>query len=431
MKKLKLTVTVLALTMLFAVQGKSQETNLDSLINVSLEDARKCFNEGNYACAIDKYKIYQNMVQEIPQSVSSQIQKSEKCKAAISMADGYYSNGDYKNAAKQYHEVCQLNPDDVYAKKRYDFCKEQPDPVSPAKNPVIGGRNISLGITAGIVNTGFSASSNLASIANYGYANEKPSYSSELGFTVGLLLDIRLYKNFYLQTGINYINARVKNSFESSFWYQYYNLGTTLGVDQSLTNTYVEGTAYDKFTEKYEMNYLEIPLLFSYRFKISEKLNWQINIGPYVGYGFSGECKISGSTDIPSLNEYNKNDDTPTGNSYFINWTYNGNLNLFNKEEGKSTTLNTITMYESEYSYNFEKSPFNNINAGISLGTAFEISGFNIGVYYDLGLINIANDEYWSSERMNITRDDAGLRMKNYKHKLNKLQVKIGYIFRW
>lgn len=40
---------------------------------------------------------------------------------------------------------------------------------------------------------------------------------------------------------------------------------------------------------KYELTYLEIPLLFAHKFRLSSSLNWIISAGPYVDLGLGGD----------------------------------------------------------------------------------------------------------------------------------------------
>jgi len=426
-----------AISMAFPANG--QDSTNDYFVN-----ANNCFVKGDYHCAVDNYIAYQKTAGIDAIDVKQQIENSEKCKTSKFKADNLYDIKNYKDASILYSDIYRLNPNDSYAKSRYDYCLRMVNintgGTKKAKrwNPFdkIEGHDVSFGITVGMVNGDFDTSAAgdyLGSIINYGYGDdsEKPSYSPEVGFSAGLLLDIRLEKNLYLQTGLNYVNVRVKNSFENSFDVKYFNSGTTFNVDPSTTTTYVKGTAHDDFTEKYEMHYIELPLLLSFRFRLSQKSNLQFYLGPYIGYGFLGECKVSGTTDWPQLKEYNKSNDSPTGETYFMNRSYRGSLDLFEKDGNTTTLYTTGNMAEHEYDYEFKDSPFKKINAGITAGAALEFSGFNIGVFHDWGLTNIANDDYWLSKRMDITQVDGGVRMKDYKHKLNKLQVKVGYIFRW
>lgn len=287
-------------------------------------------------------------------------------------------------------------------------------------------KKVSFGITAGLVIPSFSVSSSsnyLASAVNYGYDDndiEKPAYSSGTGFTVGVIADIPLTNNLYLQTGLNYTTFSMKNNFKGEYDSDEIKMSDA---------TYVEGTAYDDFSEKYSLSYLEIPLLLSYRFNLSKTASWQLSAGPYIGYGITGKCNVTGSTDYPSLTEYYYSNDNPTGDSYIMNCVNTGEFDLFGKTGSRNDTYTTGSMSSYDYDYTFKSSPFKKLNAGISLGTGIEFSGFNVSVSYDMGLTNIANDDYWTSERFPVS-DYTGGKMSGYSHKINCFRVKLAYFFR-
>jgi hypothetical protein len=347
---------------------------------------------------------------------------------------------EYKYAVIAY--LRDLSTADKRFKELYDKCRkelakpkpvnpattEQPQPayVPPVPDKTIGGRNISFGITAGMVFPSFATSTSsdyLASAVNYAYGadDEKADYSSNLGLTIGAIVDIRLIKNFYLQTGLNYTSVTMTNKFSGQYT-------ETL----TMTNTtYVEGQAYDEFTEKYNLNYLEIPITFSYRFKLSEKLNWQINAGPYIGFGLAGKCKVEGTTDMPLLTEYYTSNDDPTGKTFFQNCNVSGEFDLFGTSGSRKDSYTTGSQDVFDTDYTFKASPFKNLNTGLSIGTSIEFAGFNLGLSYDIGLTNIANDDFWKSARFPTSDYNGTERMENYSHKLNKFQIKLAYIFRY
>jgi hypothetical protein len=287
-------------------------------------------------------------------------------------------------------------------------------------------RKISFGIMANVLIPGFSvkSSSALGSAVNYGYGGklEKPSYSAEMGYSGGVVADIRIAKNIYIQTGLYYTNININNEVKG--------VRNDI-IENYTTTTYIEGTVSYKFTEKYTFNYIELPVLFSYRYHVSDNFIWQINAGPYIGYGITGKAKIEGTQDWPELKEYYYNNGWPTGEVYYMNSSFTGKIDMFGKTGSLSRTYTTGDRPRYDTKGNFENTPLRNLDAGISLGTAFEFAGVNIGVYYDIGLMNMANGEYWKSERIRISDDIENVSIDNYVHKLNKIQVRIGYIYRW
>ncbi|MDR2680417.1 MAG: outer membrane beta-barrel protein [Tannerella sp.] len=297
--------------------------------------------------------------------------------------------------------------------------------TSPAGEDYYG-RKISFGIMANALMPNFSvnASGFTGSAIDYGHGKniEKPSYSSKTGFSGGLVADIRIANNIYVQTGLYYTNLGIKNTITGDYVYSEENYTST---------TYLEGTGRDNITEEYTLNYLEIPVLFSYRIPFSAKTALQINAGPYIGYGLSAKGKIKGTREMLSLTEYFYEGDRPTGNVYEIKSTVSGEIDMF----GKSGQISQVYSTGDQPTYNnndkFKNAPLRNIDAGVSVGTVLEFAGINLGVYYDIGMMNMANETYWKSERMRLSLDEERTGMNNYVHKLNKLQIRIGYIYRW
>jgi hypothetical protein len=293
--------------------------------------------------------------------------------------------------------------------------------IASYNSKVIGGRDVSFGLTAGLVFPSISASSSgdyLGSIVNYGYGGdtEKSSYKADAGFSIGVLMDMRLYHNLYLQIGLNYTNIKYKNSFSGNYF------------DEINDGNYVyKGEAYDDFRENYTLNYIDIPLIFSYRYKLSEKTNLQLNLGPYISYGLSGKMKLSGTTDWPSLDEYYNG--KSTGENYYKNAEITGEMDIFGKNGFVNTQYITGDNPLYEDKHDFKESPLSKLNYGLTMGTGVELSGFNIGLSYDLGLSDLANEVFWNSKRLPIS--DYSITMEDYKFKLNRLSVKVAYIFRW
>ena len=195
--------------------------------------------------------------------------------------------------------------------------------------------------------------------------------------------------------------------------------------------TYLAGDAFNNFKESYRLHYVDIPLLFSYGINLyAKKINFRVYLGQDFGIGIAGKCKLTGTTEMPKMLEYYNSNDKPTGETYNVFIDHTGELELF----GKSGKLHDKYKagLEVDYKYEFEAAPFKRFNAGMNLGASFEIYGFNIGFLYNWGLTNMANEKFWTSNRMQINEKySGGVKMENYKQKLNNFQLKIGYIFRW
>ena len=86
------------------------------------------------------------------------------------------------------------------------------------------------------------------------------SLKDNVGFNIGVCVDIPMMESLYLQSGLYYT---VKGSKEED----------------------------GDLEVKYTPSYLEIPILVSYRYNFSDFTQLQVNFGPYIAYGIGGKWK--------------------------------------------------------------------------------------------------------------------------------------------
>lgn len=98
--------------------------------------------------------------------------------------------------------------------------------------------------------------------------------SSHTGFHAGVVVDIPLMESLYIQPGFFY----TVKGFE---WERYH------------------------IARKASPAYLEIPILASYRYPISDDVQLQINFGPYLAYGIGGKVKTTDHDNNDMEGEYN------------------------------------------------------------------------------------------------------------------------------
>lgn len=183
---------------------------------------------------------------------------------------------------------------------------------------------------------------------------------SRAGFHVGAVMDWNVAGSFYIQPGIYFTTRGAKGEWsESDEDYSY------------------------KLTEKLNMSYLQIPVLASYRFAVSDAVKIDVNVGPYIAFGLGGKVKIEETETYMGETER-------TSDKYDI--------------FGKSTD-------------DKDKGDFKRFDAGLRFGAGVNIHRFYVGVSYDLGLTNLAHtgDDYrWSSKD---------------KFKNGALNISVGYNF--
>lgn len=295
----------------------------------------------------------------------------------------------------------------------------------------IGGRRISFGFSAGYINPFISAkssSSNTFSAVNYalGNQNEQASYSSSGGFSVAASADIRLYKNFYLNAGLNFLYYKYKNELSGTM---------PITLPQASALFYSKGTALYSYKENYTNMTLDIPILASYRIPITKKSHFQINLGPVLSIGMSSNLDFSGksnSTDIMNYKIVNgkyteERYDNYIGSSHL---NYDGKFDMFSK----SAELRTMTSDGSnDYTTRtdkFDSAPFNRFNFGLRVGVGYEYMGISLNISYEQMITNMANKKYWDGDRWKVFQHASDL-MTGYSQRNNMLMVTVGYTFRY
>lgn len=87
---------------------------------------------------------------------------------------------------------------------------------------------------------------------------------SKAGFHAGVGVDFPILESFYVQSGLYYSMKGVKFDYTSSG---------------------------EKFEDKLNIGYIEIPVLASYRYNFDDANQLQFNFGPYFAYGVHGKVK--------------------------------------------------------------------------------------------------------------------------------------------
>lgn len=301
-------------------------------------------------------------------------------------------------------------------------------------NRQLGGRRLSFGITAGYAMPMISASSGggfTGSAINYGKGNseENADYKIGAGFTVGLLADLRLYKNLYLQTEAGFSQYKFSNEYK----------GTLANITQSngLSGIIGIGDSKASFKEDYTISNLHLAILASYRFVLTKYGSLHLNLGPFVTYGLSAKLNLSGSLE-ESGTYYKKvgnNIDYNNALGEFNTSSHlNSNINLYKKDLGyhKVTEGSSSLGQEEEYEYNFNASPLKHLNYGVKAGVAYELRSFQLGAYYSFMLSNMADKDYWESTRLPIYPSYLGENMMSgSKLRMHSLEIKLGYVLRY
>ena len=297
---------------------------------------------------------------------------------------------------------------------------------------ILGGRDISFGVNVGYVQPFVSSSAGggfTGSPINYslGDSRENVSYLSQSGFTVGITADIRLYKNLYLTTGVNYTQIQYKNRFNERI---------SNSVFEADENYVYMGDIAPNYEENYTIKTLEIPILASYRFVLTRTSCVHLNLGPYLSYGLSAKMKVSGSAETKG-DKYQRwglviasQPIEPAEASTHMNTEFD----LYSKEFEFANTYEYIggSSKDAHEKYLQNEAPYKRFNYGLRAGMVYELRGFQIGINYNLQLSNMGNRDFWESTRIPIINGQTGANnMSGYSHKIHSLEVKLGYVFRY
>ena len=294
----------------------------------------------------------------------------------------------------------------------------------------IGGRRISFGFSAGYLHPFVSANSSSPytfSPINYAQGNEKEQvgYTSSGGFSISAYADIRLYKNLYLNAGLNFLYYKYKNEIDA-------NLDI---VRQGTAQYYLKGVMQSSYKEDYTMMELDVPVLVSYRLPITKKSHFRINAGPVLCVGLKSDLDFSGKSNSNEMRAYKIVNGNMTTQPY-DNYTYSSHLNYSGKLNmySDNTILNWYTSDgangSNEYPYEFASAPYNRINFGLRFGLGYEFLGISLDVSYQFMVTNMANRKFWDSDRWTIFNNSTQL-MTGYTQRNNLLMITLGYTFRY
>lgn len=295
---------------------------------------------------------------------------------------------------------------------------------------VMGGRDISFGVNVGyLIPTVSSTSSSMftGSPINYSLGDEREnvSYSSKTGFTIGGIVDIRLYKNFYLKTGLNYIMYKYSNKFNEPL---------QQAIVFANEDQVWKGDVENNYNEDYTLQLIELPVMASYRYVLTKKSSMHINVGPYISYGLSAKMKTSGTSESNGsiYSRYGAFVSSTTYEKYSNYRTHmNADFDLYSKKYVFSVVKEGGIGQGSSEQYTSDASPYKRLNFGLKAGLTYELRGFQLSLGYNLQLTNMGQNKFWEGPRIPIINGQtADNNMSGYKHRIHSFEIKLGYIFR-
>ena len=295
----------------------------------------------------------------------------------------------------------------------------------------IGGRKISFGFNAGyvlpMISTGAS-SHRIVSPVNYAQGPDWKSadYKSSGGFNIGAFVDIRTYKNLYVNVGLEFLYYKYKNNYSGDM---------NLIIPQT-TTYYLKGTGLCSFQEDYSLMTLDLPIVASYRIPLTNKSHLRVNAGPVFDFGLSSKLNLNGRTNSETLDCYKVINGIMTNerydnSTYKSHRNYEGSFDLYS-DNAKLTTIDSYSGQQTpQESYQMETSPLNKMNFGLRFGVGYEHMGISFSIHYQYMLTNLANDKFWDSNRWMIFEHSDEYHMTGYSQRNNMLMLPLGYTFRY
>ncbi len=262
--------------------------------------------------------------------------------------------------------------------------------------------SIHLGVRAGLNVS--KVTSDMEGATAYGEGDLK----SRMGFHVGVIADIPVYRNYlYVTPGLYFTQKGGKYKYEEVDA-EAEELCRELGAEE-YSRRYGDPSS-ETYEEKYNPLYLEIPILLSGRYTFG-KAQLQVSFGPYIAIGLAGKIKGSVTYGYP----------------------YDGSKDV-EEYEAKLFKKNNLTWsaYETDASGgkvdeetddDDEQFPgYKRFDFGFSFGAGVTLcKHYYVGIQYELGLVDMYNSNWKKA-----AKSDGG----KYQATKNKnFMVTVGYNF--
>ena len=162
-----------------------------------------------------------------------------------------------------------------------------------------GKESVVIGLRGGINWSKWNLSNPLISEFDPKVSNEKHNYL--LGEYAGVNVDIPIVRSLHINTGLFWMSKRdqSKSIYPTSIPYTNFFDGMRQKLDEQGNPVFMEyyHNTYDKieFTMNIRGNYLEIPILASYRPVLDGPIGLQVDFGPYFAVGVNSKIKTSTS----------------------------------------------------------------------------------------------------------------------------------------
>lgn len=101
----------------------------------SFEDAKRCFDAGDYTCAIKKFTELSKSTGGTNTDIERLLKKAKNCDECLKIADSEFTKKNYAAAKVEYDKILTYNPNDPHAKSRLEKCNLALNPPPAATPP--------------------------------------------------------------------------------------------------------------------------------------------------------------------------------------------------------------------------------------------------------------------------------------------------------
>lgn len=172
-------------------------------------------------------------------------------------------------------------------------------------------------------------------------------------------------------------------------------IGTNLYIQPNLLFTQRGCKSKEEFTtSKTKLNYLQLPIVMSYRYPLGKSASFDVNVGPFLAMGINGESSYDGELVVGDY-------------VYDVNSTTTEGIFKQSKEQKDLGLEATLKRFD----------------AGLRFGAGMHfLEHIGFSVHYDLGVVNILNKEGTTK----ILEQAAG---KDLYSKTGSLQFSLSFIY--
>lgn len=143
-------------------------------------------------------------------------------------------------------------------------------------------------------------------------ADQDYNNKSYMGYSVHYFIDVPVIGNFSIQPAIGLSMKGI------TYEYDKFTTKKSHRVDLDSYKKYdVTESRGTSVTQKHNLGYLDVPILFAYALPLSESFRVQLGVGPYFSYGLFGKFKYESDKYLTvSPDKYGENKHTITKDDY-------------------------------------------------------------------------------------------------------------------